>query len=110
MGSGGLHHLNAQGGSQGLPPWWPLGATRGAREGMGSLGVGLILFEDKKGFGRGPPPFRTPFYRPPKQDRMLVFFKICVLLSVHCYILLDANDDMKSQEPVGNHMKPYEIT
>ena len=43
-GSGGLHHLNAQGGSQGLPPWWPLGAARGAREGMGGLGVGWISF------------------------------------------------------------------
>ena len=56
-GSGDLHRLNAQGGSQGLPPWWSLLATRGAREGTCSLGARPIpRLVDQKRFAKGPPP------------------------------------------------------
>ena len=66
-GRGGLHRLNAQGGSQGLPPWRSFLTARvspgglfdhqGSREGTSSLGLGFIFLQIKRVFRRDPPPF-----------------------------------------------------
>ena len=61
-GSGDLHRLNAQGGSQGLPPWWSPLTTRGAREGTCNLGLRFnALFSRLKGVYEGAPALLNPF-------------------------------------------------
>ena len=60
-GSGDLHRLNAQGGSQGLPPWWSPLTTRGAREGTCNLGLRFNALFRLKGVYEGAPALLNPF-------------------------------------------------
>ena len=75
-GAGGLHRLNPQGESQGLPPsrFFFLKKREGSGEGTGSLGFRHECFEDLKGLVKAPPAFLALFNLHIEKDKIMWFW------------------------------------